>query len=45
MTKNIIIDEKDWTHLNNTNENKITLITGVVNKPEQRRCVQAKQIN
>lgn len=45
VTKNIIIDEKDWTHLNNTNENKITLITGVVNKPEQRRCVQAKQIN
>ncbi len=44
VMKNIIIDEKDWTHLNNTNENKITLITGVVNAPEQRRCVQAKQI-
>lgn len=45
VIKNFIIDEKDWTPLNNTNENKITLITGVVNEPEKRRCVQATQIN
>ena len=41
---NNIIDEKDWTYLENTEENKITLITGVVNEPEKRRCVQATEI-
>lgn len=44
VVKNLIIDEKDWSYLNNTKENKLTLITGVVNEPEKRRCVQAKQI-
>ncbi len=44
VIQNIIIDEKDWSPLSNTNENKITLITGVVNEAEKRRCVQAKQI-
>lgn len=45
VIKNIVIDESDWSYLNETNENKLTLITGVVNEPEKRRCVQAKQIN
>lgn len=45
VVKNLIIDEKDWSHLNDTNENKITLITGVLNEPEKRRCVQAQQID
>lgn len=44
VVKNIIINEKDWSHLNDTSENKLTLITGVVDEPEKRRCVQAKQI-
>lgn len=36
-----IIDDTDWTLLENTNENKITLITCVENVPEKRRCIQA----
>ncbi|MBO5479298.1 MAG: sortase [Clostridia bacterium] len=41
---NNIIDQKDWSYLSSTNENKLTLITGVVNEPEKRRCVQAEEI-
>ena len=41
---NIIIDQKDWSYLSSTKENKLTLITGVVNQPEKRRCVQAEEI-
>ena len=44
VTKNVVIDETDWTYLKNTNDNRITLITCVENKPEYRRCVQAVQI-
>ncbi len=36
-----IINDTDWTLLENTNENKITLITCVENVPEKRRCIQA----
>ena len=35
-----IIKDTDWSYLENTNENKITLITCVENEPEYRRCVQ-----
>lgn len=45
VSKNIIIDEKDWSHLDTTKENKLTLITGVINEPEKRRCVQAEETN
>ena len=39
---NIIeIDETDWSFLENSNENKITLITCVRKKPSKRLCVQA----
>lgn len=36
-----IIEETDWSMLENTKENKITLITCLENKPEYRRCIQA----
>lgn len=41
VTKNIKIHETDWSYLDNTMENKITLITCMENEPEYRRCVQA----
>lgn len=37
--------ETDWEMLNNTKENKITLITCIKNKVNQRLCVQAIQEN
>lgn len=43
VTKNIIIDETDWTYLADTNDNRITLITCVENKPEYRQCIQATE--
>jgi len=36
-----IIKDTDWTYLENTNEDMLTLITCVRNKPEYRLCVQA----
>lgn len=47
VTKNVQISDIDWSYLENTEENKITLITCIENKPEYRRCVQAieKQSN
>ncbi|MGN1299669.1 MAG: class D sortase [Candidatus Scatovivens sp.] len=36
-----IIEETDWSMLENTEENKLTLITCVENMPEYRRCIQA----
>lgn len=36
-----IIEDTDWTYLENTNEDIITLITCVRNKPNYRLCVQA----
>lgn len=41
VTKNKIIVDTDWTYLENTEENMITLITCVENEPNYRRCVQA----
>lgn len=40
VTQNIQISDIDWSYLENTEENKITLITCIENKPEYRRCVQ-----
>ena len=48
--KNYIIDtieiilNTDWSYLENTEDNKITLITCVENEPKYRRCVQGTQI-
>lgn len=44
VTKNIEIAETDWSHLSSTNNNMLTLITGIKEKPESRRCVQAIEI-
>ena len=40
-----IIKDTDWTLLENTEENRITLITCVENEPEYRRCIQAIEVN
>lgn len=41
VSKNIIITDEDWSYLEETEENTITLITCIENQPEYRRCVQA----
>lgn len=43
VTKELIITDTDWTNLEDTEENTITLITCVENQPEYRRCVQGKE--
>lgn len=39
-----IIKNTDWSYLNKTEENKITLITCIEDEPLYRRCVQATEI-
>ena len=39
-----IIEDTDWSYLQETQENRITLITCVENKPNQRLCIQGIQI-
>lgn len=38
------IFETDWSLLENTAENKLTLITCIANKKNQRLCVQATEV-
>lgn len=40
-----IIAETDWSKLEQTKDTKLTLITCVENRPEQRRFVQAIKVN
>ena len=40
----ITIKETDWSMLKNTNDNRLTLITCIENKPEYRLCVQAVRV-
>ena len=40
VVENKIIKDTDWEDLEETEENKITLITCVENEPEYRRCIQ-----
>lgn len=40
VVENKIIKDTDWEELEETEENKITLITCVENEPEYRRCIQ-----
>ncbi len=40
VTKHEIIKNTDWSNLEETEENTITLITCVENQPEYRRCIQ-----
>ena len=39
-----IIENTDWSYLEKTEENKITLITCIENEPKYRRCVQGIDI-
>ena len=39
-----IIQDTNWSYLQDTEENTITLITCVENKPTQRRCIQGIEI-
>ena len=39
-----IIEETDWSYLQEYPDNRLTLITCVENKPSQRRCIQALEI-
>lgn len=41
---NKIIKQTDWSYIQNTEDNRITLITCVENMAEYRRCVQAVEI-
>lgn len=43
VEKNFIIQDTNWSYLEDTEENKITLITCVENEPNYRRCVQATE--
>ena len=43
VTKHEIIQNTDWSHLEPTEENTITLITCVENEPEYRRCIQGME--
>lgn len=44
VVQNIIIADTDWSYLQNSEEDKITLITGAKTTQEERRCVQAIKI-
>ena len=44
VIENKIIKDTDWSLLENTKDNRITLITCVENEPEYRRCIQGKEI-
>ena len=43
VTKHVIIKDTDWTYLEDTEKNTITLITCVENEPEYRRCIQGEE--
>lgn len=45
VTKHEIIKDTDWSNLENTDVNTITLITCVENEPEYRRCIQGIEKN
>lgn len=40
-----IIEDTDWSYLEETEDNTITLITCVEGQPEYRRCIQGKERN
>lgn len=44
VIESLIIYETDWAMLENTEDNRITLITCVENREEYRLCVQAKEV-
>ena len=44
VINHVIIKDTDWTYLEDTEKNTITLITCVENEPEYRRCIQGEEI-
>ena len=44
VSTNIVIKETDWSYLSTTEDNRLTLITGILEEPEMRRCVQAVEV-
>ena len=44
VTSKEIIKDTDWSKLENSTVNKLTMVTCVENKPEYRLCVQATEI-
>lgn len=44
VTNHVIIENTDWTYLEDTEDNTITLITCVENEPKYRRCIQGEEI-
>lgn len=42
--ESITIEDTDWSVIENTNENIVTLITCINDKPNNRLCVKAKEI-
>ena len=44
VTISTIIKDTDWSYLEETKDNRITLITCVENQPRYRRCIQAIEI-
>lgn len=44
VSKHEIIKDTDWVNLENTEEDKITLITCVENEPNYRRCIQGEKL-
>ena len=40
-----IIDWTDWSYLNSTSDNRITIITCLANQPTKRVCVQGIEIS
>lgn len=45
VTTNVVISQTDWSYLSSTEDNRLTLITGILEEPENRRCVQAIQVD
>ena len=41
VTKKKVVYDTDWSYLQTTKDNRITMITCIANKPNQRLCVQA----
>lgn len=44
VDKLVIIKETDWSYLEESSDNRITLITCVKDSPEYRLCVQGKEV-
>ena len=41
VTKKVVIYDTDWSYLEATKDNRITMVTCIKDKPNQRLCVQA----